>query len=361
MSLRNLFGLAALLPLVSVAAEPGLMDFVMPGARVLAYINVRQIANSPIGQAIKREAKARIAESKPEWRQQIEAVSAIDITEFVQEVVIAATVGPGKEPPVLIIVRGSLDPATIAALAGKSGRLGEFEGVPLLISEGKNEGAAAFFGGKIAVLGKPALVKAAIQRFGHAASLPAALATKVGQYQGRYDAWVAAAGPFPATPGGKTDFMGQIEAFEAALRLSPDFELNALVTANSEKDAAGMNATLGWITGAMQAQQNRTGQKQAGLENFHFALEGRRLRLSVKASEQQVRTALLRGMQAGMAAARPAAGGVGSPPFTVQQSTPAAGRPAVSNGMPPVAPGTIRIQSSPSDMGTVTLPAGKDQ
>ena len=87
------------------AADPSLLDLVMPDARVLAGINVEKILASPFG----KEIGPQIRTGSPELRQLLEQ-TGFDPTRDLKEVLVAST-GEGPKPPALFLVRGSFDTA----------------------------------------------------------------------------------------------------------------------------------------------------------------------------------------------------------------------------------------------------------
>lgn len=340
---RKVLAIATWLPGLALAADAGLMELVMPDARLVMEIDVAKMAASPIGKMMKAEAQ----KSQPQWQQRMVEVAGFDPTEFVSDMLIAGG-GGGKEPRMLILMRGTLDPAQVGALKNFSGKPTEYQGVPILSSTAKGGGAIAFLdGGKIAVVGEIEDVKAAIARRGHGTSLPAVLAAKVKEYNGRYEAWAVSIGPLvppskvakaagaPAEAG--KEFLEKLEGFQGGLRLTPDFDASLEVVARTEPDAAEMAHAVRWLLGAVQAQH----KDAAGLENLKFAVNGRRITMSLHVPEEKVRLALQH------TNVRTAAKPLGA---TVA---------AVPTGVAPPPAGTIRIQSSPSDMGTVLLPTGK--
>jgi len=342
---RKLLALAALLPFVGAAADQTMMELVMPDARVVAHIHLGRILASPIGQALKTE----VDKAQPQWQQQLISTAGVDLSKVVDEVLIASTAGTGKNPPTLLIVRGSFDPAQVMSWTGGKGKMTEFEGVPMLLSTGKDDGAVAFLDGSLAVLGSPEDVKAAIRRRGHGGPV-GTVAEKLSQFEGRYDVWVVANGPFPALPSKasngpvKADFLQHIEAVQGGARFSPDFELSAEIVLRSEKDAAGMADGVRWLQGVLSAQQQK-----AGKDNFSVDLRGRRLLITLRASEQEMIAELRK--RAAHSAALPASAHAPSEPA-----------PTVSSSsVPPPPPNTIRVTSSPKDMGTVLVPSGKGQ
>jgi len=351
---RTVLAFAAWLPGLALAADAGLMDLVMPDARLVMEIDVAKIAASPVGQMM----KAEIEKARPQWRQRMADVAGFDLTQFVQDVVIAGG-GGGKEPRMLILVRGSLDPAHIGALKNYSGKATEYQGVPILSSTGKGSGVIAFpDGGKMAIIGELEDVQAAIARRGHGTGLPAVLAAKVKEYNGRYDAWMVSIGPLVppskvssaagAGAGAGKEFLEKLEALHGGLRLSPDFDASLEMVARTEPDAAEIAHGVRWLLGAMQAQNKGA----AGLENLKFEVKGRRITMSLRVPEEKIRLAL------GQANLRAAAQAPKAMAALAPAPAPEA-QPVIMSGVSPPPAGTIRIQSSPSDMGTVLLSTGK--
>jgi hypothetical protein len=203
----------------------------------------------------------------------------------------------------------------------------------------------------MAVVGGPEDVKAAIRRRASGAGPPAALAQKLSQYEGNYDLWAVAVGPFPALPAKpqtgavRMDFLEHVDAFQGGVRFSPDLEISGEIVMRTEKEAAGMAESVRWLRGVIDAQNS------AGLEKLKVEMHGRRMLFSLRAPEEAVRQALLnRRKQAAPAVGAPASG---APPASVSNAP----RPASISAPPP--PKTIRVTSSPKDMGTVLIPSGQ--
>ena len=361
----KLLALAAGLPGLAAAADPEMMNLVMPDASVVMEVNIAKIMASPIGsamgeavhQGIAKQLKVELTKAKPQFQEQIAGLSNIDWSREVRDIVIAG--GPGKPAQMLTIVRTSLDPARIQALAEFTGDATEYEGVRILASSKPGNGVIAFLDNSIVVIGQMTDVKPAIRRRSQHTALPAALAAQVAQYS-RYDIWLAAtgtlAGPLAGPATGSTagakaaQYLAKLAGFNGGLRFSPDFELSADIEARTEKDAAEMAEGLHWLTGMAQSQAKNAGK--GGLEGLKLQVNGKHILVSLHVPEEQIRAGLqqMRAAKAiqAVAAARPA-----------PLAPPSTGLPPPSSGLPPPPPGTIRVQSS--DMGTVLIPVGKPQ
>jgi hypothetical protein len=148
---------------------------------------------------------------------------------------------------------------------------------------------------------------------------------------------------FPAKTPGNTwlKWLDGVDAFTGGVRLSPDLDLSAEMTLRNEKDVAGMADSLRWFAGVVQTQQNSA----LSLEDMNFQADGKRLSLSLQVPEGQMRAALQQRQ-------------VGQP----SRARLAGVRPAdIGSGLPEPPSGTIRVQSSPADMGTTLVPVGKSQ
>ena len=360
----KLLALAAGLPCLVAAADPEMMNLVMPDASVVMEINIAKIMASPIGlamgeaihQGIAKQPQADLAKAKPEFQEQIALIGNIDWSREVRDILVAG--GNTKSSPMLMIVRSSLDPARIRALQAFTGEMADYEGVPILASSKPGNGVIAFLDNGIVVIGQMSDVKSAIGRRNQPAVLPAALTAEVAKYSG-YDIWAATTGAFPAPaplagPAAKSpaaaeavQYLAKVAGFNGGLRLSPDFELAADIEARTEKAAAEMAEGLRWLTSTVKSQAKNAGQAGSGLEGLKYQVNGKRILLSLHVPEEQIRAGLrqMRTMQPVQTGQKAAA-----------RQTPTA---APSRGLPPPPAGTMRVQSS--EMGTVLIQTGKDQ
>jgi hypothetical protein len=99
---------------------------------------------------------------------------------------------------------------------------------------------------------------------------------------------------------------------------------------------------LRWFADVVQTQERTA----LSLEDLNFKVDGKRISLALQVPEQQVRTALQQRQVGQMTRTRRSAG---------------ARPPDIGSGLPEPPSGTIRVQSSPADMGTVLVPISKSQ
>jgi hypothetical protein len=342
----SLFAVAAFLPGLASAADPAMLELIMPDARVVMEINLDRIASSPIGQAMSPQVKGELSALLPTGQDQ-PGLGGLEWSRYAQEVVFAggAPTGQGKPAPALVIVRGLLDPAWIESLNAFQGAKGNYLGVPTLSSDGGST-VVAFLGGSIAVIGQSADVKAAIRRRGQNTPPSPVLAEGLARFEGQCDAWLVSKGalamPAKGPAGGWLKWLERVDSFTGGVRTGPDFDLSAEMNMRNEKDVAGMADGLRWFAGVVQTQENSA----LNLEDLNFQVDGKRLSLALQVPEQQIRTALQQRQ-------------VGQPKRAARVA--AVRPPEIDNGLPEPPSGTIRVQSSPADMGTVLVPVGKPE
>ena len=321
------------------AADPTLLDLVMPDARVLAGVNVERILASPFG----KEISSQIQTGSPELRQLVEQTGfnpARDLKEL-----LVATSGEGQKPPALFLVRGSFDAAKFSALlAGAQGTRENFEGIEIVTNPSQKGSGIALPDNTLLIGGDLAEVRAAIhRRASQRTVLGGQLASQVAALSARYDIWGVsnvsltelAASAKKSNMQQVSDVLQSIQRISGGMRFSPDMELAADVLTRSEKDAASLRDTLGFLSSfAARSQQNPSGLKP---DAFKLSVTGRTVRIAVNVPEEdlkkayQMQMARMRGMQ----------------------KPPAPAKPRVADD------GGIMIQSSEKDMGTVALQPGK--
>src|SRR5689334_7921798 len=111
---KLLTGLALLAPLAG-AADPALLDFIMPDARLVIGIDVAHMRESPLHASFNNG----IQNANPELRKLMDA-AGFDPLRDLQEVLFASP-GIGKNPPALLVARGNFDTTKLRAFALSSG------------------------------------------------------------------------------------------------------------------------------------------------------------------------------------------------------------------------------------------------
>src|ERR1035437_10287187 len=165
------------------AADPQLLNLVMPDAKVLAGVNVDQAKGTQFGQYVLNQMQTHDAQL-----QQLVTLTGFDPRRDVTELLVASDGVPGSKTG-LALAKGNFDAAKIAAAATLQGVVTEFyNGVTILEEPKKQEAGMAFLDAATVAAGDIASVKGAIDRLRIPQSLPAAVAVKVNQWS-NLDAW----------------------------------------------------------------------------------------------------------------------------------------------------------------------------
>src|SRR5436190_14543806 len=147
---------AGLLP--ATAADPQLLNLVMPDAKVLAGVNVDQAKSSPFGQYVLSQMQLH-----DNHLTELTSATGFDPTRDVHELLVASSGGAGQQTG-LVLARGNFDPARINALALSKGAASEVYNGVTILEDPKQQSGFAFLNATIVAAGDVANVKAAIDR-----------------------------------------------------------------------------------------------------------------------------------------------------------------------------------------------------
>ena len=187
---------------VLFAADPMLLNLVMPDAKVVAGVNVQQAKGTPFGQYL-----LNLMQTNDAHLQQLIALTGFDPRRDVNELLVASDGAPQSHTG-LALARGSFDPAKITAAATLQGATTEVHKKVTILEDPKKEGGIAFLDSTTVAAGDIATVKGAIDRFQTAAqSMPSALQVQIQQLSitQALDAWgISAVPPSTLAPPAKT-------------------------------------------------------------------------------------------------------------------------------------------------------------
>ena len=332
---RKLLSVSLVFSALACAADPALLNLVMPEARIFAGVNVERILASPIGKQI----DSKIQEQSPQL-QQIFNATGFDLRRDLKEILIAGT-AKGQNGAAVILVRGTFDAVKLSAFTRSSGQKAvPYEGVEILSNPSQKSGSLALLDNSIAVAGDLDQVQAAIHRRHSGTSLPSALLRQITMLSERYDIWLQSNGPV-MPPDAKIsdarfqqagDLIKSIQGLSGGVKFSSGVEMAAEVVTHNEKEAASILGVLQLFTGFLAANQQSPGSLKPG--DVKLTSEGKTVRLALHISEEQLKQAY-EAQQARMKQ-----GGV---------------QPAAVPKPRPADTGLV-IQGSSSDMGTVHLP-----
>jgi len=164
------------------AADPQLLNLVMPDAKVLAGVNVEQAKGTLFGQYVLNQIQ-----SADHDMQTVVALTGFDPTRDVRETLVASNGAPNSG---LALARGNFDVARLSAAANLKGAVSEnYNGVTIL-EEPKQTHGLAFLDSTTAIGGDIASVKGAIDRLKIPQPLPSAVTVQINQLSNTQDAWV---------------------------------------------------------------------------------------------------------------------------------------------------------------------------
>jgi hypothetical protein len=290
-TLTTLF--AGLLP--ANAADPQLLNLVMPDAKVLAGVNVDQAKTSPFGQYVLSQMQLHDTHLT-----EVTALTGFDPTRDVHELLVASS-GAANQHNGLALARGNFDPARINALALTKGAVSESYSGVTIIEDPKQQSGFAFLNATIVAAGDVANVKAAIDRQTHAASLATSVILQVNQWSSTQDAWVVLTVPpstlhpatgMPAIPG--VGPANQNNAFQTIQQAAGGvkFGTNVVVTAQAQaltgQDATQIGDTLKLLASLAQMQANGDARLLALTQSLTVNTNGNLLNVSVSLPQDQL-------------------------------------------------------------------------
>jgi hypothetical protein len=166
------------------AADPQLLNLVMPDAKVLAGVNVEQAKGTQFGQFILNQLQTHDSEM-----QQLVTLTGFDPRRDVRELLVASDGTPqGKTG--LALAKGKFDVDKISAMAALHGVVAEpYNGVTILEDPKEQGHGIAFLNPTTVIAGDTASVKGAIDRQKGGQSLPADVMVKVNHWSNSQDAW----------------------------------------------------------------------------------------------------------------------------------------------------------------------------
>jgi hypothetical protein len=284
------------------AADPQMLNLVMPDAKVVAGVNVQQAMATPFGQYV-----LSLIAPQDQQIQNLATLIGFDPRRDVSELLVASTGAPAHAG--LALARGSFDPAKIAAAATLAGAKSEvYGGVTILEQQPKLPADAppvavpmvglAFLDSSLVVAGDLANVKAAIDRQHAAAILPANLLTQVNQWSLSQDAWVVDIAPLasltppagaPKLPGG-----AQATAFQTIQQAAGGVKFGTIVVvtaqaqADTAENATAMAGVLQLLANLAQAQAAQNPGAAALLKSLTVTAQGNTLKIAMSLPQDQL-------------------------------------------------------------------------
>lgn len=278
------------------AADPQLVNLVMPNAVVVAGINVDTAKTSTFGQYVLSRVPG------PEL-QQLTAATGFNPTQDVNEV-LAASGGPQSKSG-LVLARGTFNASQIeAAAAAKGGSTTEsYNGVTILEDPKQTHGVAFLNNNTIAAAGDVASVKGAIDRQNSTtASLPAAVLAAIAQWSGTEDAWVITTVPPSSLHGGQSFDLGvsvagtqqnalagalvNIQSAAGGVKFgSANAEVTGQAVADNAQDATALVNAIQLLVSMGQLQSQNNPDLQALAQSVQATANGTAVNISCSVPE----------------------------------------------------------------------------
>jgi len=302
------------------AADPQLMNMVMPDAKVVAGINVISARNSPFGTFLLRQTTSNHAE----MQKFIEATGFNPQTDL-DEILIAtpgtpdapataidavtptpAPTSPRPNMTGLILARGNFNIDKIAALAKSDGKqnIQKYRDATL-ISDPKDGKATvmAFVSSNIVVAGDLASVKAALDRRTIPTPLDPQLTSKVSSLSSSQDAWAVSIIPFSSLGGGagvdptiqgafNGDIFKKITSTSGGIKFGPQILLSTEMVAADEKNATALGDVVRFLAGMAAMNSGPSKGAPSGvvalLQSLNVTSEGNVVNLTISIPEEQL-------------------------------------------------------------------------
>jgi hypothetical protein len=287
------------------AADPQLLNLVMPDAKVLAGVNVEQAKGTLFGQYVLTQIQ-----SADHDMQTVVALTGFDPTRDVRETLVASNGTPNSG---LALARGNFDVAKLTAAANLKGAVTEnYNGVTIL-EEPKLTHGIAFLDAGTAIGGDIASVKGAIDRQKNPQPLPPAVTVKINQLSNTEDAWALCIAP-PSTlaPAKKDAKSGQIPPVFQTVQSANGgvkFGNNVVFTGQAQTDTAQNATSLADVIkllinlAQMNAGQNQ--QAAALAQSVQVSASGNTLNVSLSLPEDQFQQLAKFGQKSGAVQVRP--------------------------------------------------------
>jgi hypothetical protein len=289
------------------AVDPGLLRLVMPDAKVIAGLQVRESRNSLFGQYVLSHMQIEDAGFK-----KFMAQTGFDPRRDVTEILMASNWEQSTpQSRWLVAARGTFNlPQITTAAKANGGVITDFQGVGILTysQEAKTqepkpdvESGIAFFDSGSAVMGDLASVKAAIQRKQSGVAPTGDLLGKVRDLSAKNDFWFvttvpisefAGAMPNPNLSGAmKGDLLAAIHQASGGIRFGETITITGEAITRSDKDAQALVDVFRFLAGLIQlnSENNKVaGQVSTLLDTMDLKTSGNIMSMSLAIPEQQL-------------------------------------------------------------------------
>ncbi len=275
------------------AADPGLMNLLMPDTKVIAGINVGQAKTSPFGQFLLSQAPADT---------NLTAKTGFNPRTDLNEVLMGSAGLPARQG--LILARGTFNPQLILAAAQAAGRTIETYNGVQVVTGTKNSvnHAVAFLGTTIAITGDLDSVHAAIdRRSATSTAIDPAVAAQVQQLSGSFDAWSVSTVPLSSLANQQlsnqqlntvlnSDLLKSIQQTSGGVKFGSSVQLSAQAVADTSQNATALADVVRFLANMLQANAPAPAAAAIGslLQSLSVQTDGSTLNLAASIPESQL-------------------------------------------------------------------------
>ena len=276
------------------AADPRLLNLVMPNATVLAGVNVDQAKSTPFGQYV----LTTLLQSQAQQLQQLATLTGFDPRRDVQELLLASSGAPGSKTG-LALALGAFDPAKIAAAAQLAGAGVETYSGVSIIEDPQQLSGFAFLDSTLVVAGDVANVKAAIDRRSGGPTIPVTLAAQVNQLSSSQDAWAISTvppatlkSPAAAAPSGSgatvQNALQKIESASGGVKFGSVVVLTGQALTATPQDASSLGDVLKLLVSVAQVQASQHPEAAALAQSLVVSTQGSTVKITLSVPEGQI-------------------------------------------------------------------------
>jgi hypothetical protein len=265
------------------AADPQLLNLVMPDAKVLAGVNVEQAKGTLFGQYVLNQMQTHDTDM-----QKLIAMTGFDPRRDVREVLVASDGAPQSKKG-LALARGNFDVARITTAAtGHKGVITEVYKSVTILEDEKGANGIAFLDSTTVAAGDTVSVKGAIDRLSKSQPLPAALLVKVNQWSTSQDAWGISAVPpsslappmKDAQPNPIMTAAQNVQQSAGGVKFGANVVFNGEATCDTAQNASTLGDLVKFMLNLAQMQSGQTPQTQALINSVQVNPSGNVLKVS---------------------------------------------------------------------------------
>ncbi len=336
-----------LLGTVLSAQEPLPVSMLPPDTAAIIGINLARLRGSHLGQQLFAEFQAK----NPNLAQL--ASRGFDPFTQVDQILLSAPLQQGMKRG-LFLIRAVCYDATLQMFAqpGRDAVESTYGGRRIVTVKAK-DGPTSFtcVDGTLIAGGDPASLKAALARGSGGPGPSRALAEQAAALSAEYDVWLVSrarlsdlASEAPNAQAGaflSSGLMSRLKQISAGISLADGLNIALTLTAQTTDDADAIAGGFTMLAGMLKSDPKRGAQFAPIADNLRVRTDGNTAHVDLKLTEDQYTS---------LAAMMPSAMGVAAPRAIVATQQPAGLRKRT-----PPPPMEIKIQSSPKDMGNVTV------